>query len=317
MSASAIGSAVLALVAAALFAVSLAFQQRGNLQALRGEGRVRNQLLATVLQPWWLGGIALSLVGFVIYAVALNLGSLTVAQPLQVTQLIFTVPLGAWVAGTAVERGEWRGAVLVVGGLAAFLVVLAPQANEAVGSRTSWAVAVPVVLGLAVVAFVAGRALPDLRAALWGATAGLVLGLQGAVLKEASATVAGGIDLGDPVGLWSLPAVGVLSVAGTFIANLALRAGRLSAAQTTLAGVPPLLGVVLGLAVFGEQVRTAPLALVAAAAAMGLCLVGVSMLARSPSLLALTADSAGDDEPLAAGDDQRDDAAGYDQPSRS
>ena len=119
------------------------------------------------------------------------------------------------------------------------------------------------------------------------------------------------------MGLWSLPAVGVLSVAGTFIANLALRAGRLSAAQTTLAGVPPLLGVVLGLAVFGEQVRTAPLALVAAAAAMGLCLVGVSMLARSPSLLALTADSAGDGEPLAVGDDQRDDAAGYDQPSRS
>ena len=161
MSASAVVSAVLALVAAALFAVSLAFQQRGNLQALRGEGRVRNQVLATVLQPWWFGGIALSLVGFVIYAVALNLGSLTVAQPLQVTQLIFTVPLGAWVAGTA------------------------------------------------------------------------------------------------------------------------------------------------------------PLALVAAAAAMGLCLVGVSMLARSPSLLALTADSAGDGEPLAVGDDQRDDAAGYDQPSRS
>ena len=68
---------------------------------------------------------------------------------------------------------------------------------------------------------------------------------------------------------------------------------------------------------FGEQVRTAPVALFASAVAMAVCLVGVSMLARSPSLLALTADSAGDGEQLAAGDDQRDDAAGYDQPSRS
>ncbi len=297
MSGAAVASALLALSSAALFAVSVAFQQKANLEALRTRDaatrsrRGRNQLLATVLQAWWLGGIALSLVGVTLFAVALALGSLTVAQPIQVTQLIFSVPLGAWVAGTASTSGEWRSAVLVVAGLAGFLVALAPQASSSLGAVGAWAVAVPVVLGVAVVAFLAGRVLVAERAALWGATAGLLLGLQGAALKEASEVVRTGIDLADPGRLWSLPAVLLLSSVGTLVGNLALRAGRLSAAQTTLAGLPPVLGVVLGVTVFGEQVRTAPPALLVAAVGMVVCLLGVVRLARSPSLLALSAPS--------------------------
>src|SRR5690349_6766652 len=123
-------AAGLSLVAAFLFVLGLALQQQGNLAAMRAEreGRTRRHAaLTTVLQPAWLGGIAVGgVVGFVFLAAALRIGSLTIVQPMQVTQMLFTVPLSAWVAHTAVRRHEWVPAVALVAGLAMLVLVVAP-----------------------------------------------------------------------------------------------------------------------------------------------------------------------------------------------
>jgi hypothetical protein len=80
-----------------------------------------------VLNRWWLAGFGLGVAGFVVHGVALALGSLTAVQVLQVSQIAFMVPLGAWVAGIPVHPRDAVGAALVGVGPVGFLLALRPS----------------------------------------------------------------------------------------------------------------------------------------------------------------------------------------------
>lgn len=283
-------AAALSLVAALVFVAGLALQQKGNLAAMRsvppGSSALAS-LLATVRQPLWLLGFGCAgFLGFLLMAVAFRLGSLTVVQVLQVTQMIFTIPFSAWVARARIEPGEWRSAVVLTVGLAVFIGVLQPAEGAAEGDPARWLVMVPVLVGLAVALFVAGRARAPLAAAFFGASAGILFALQGACTKEAVALLGEGFTVGD---FLAEPAVwgAVLFVpAAVLIQNLALRAGRLASAQTTLVTVSPVTATILGITVYGETVNGSPVAVAVACAGAVACGWAVADLARSPSILA-------------------------------
>ena len=269
-------AAALSLVAAFIFVLGLALQQRGNLAAMRaaaaGTSR-RPAALATILQPQWIIGLTVGGgVGFVFLATALKIGSLSIVEPMQVTQMIFTVPLSAWVARTKVERREWEAAVVLVVGLGILVVSMAPEPGRASGDPNGWRLVAPIVVVSCAVLMVAAWRIPAYAAALFGAASGTLFGLQGAVLKEITGLLGvDGFTTASLLASWAPWTALALTGFAVTIQNLALRAGRLSAAQTTVTTTGPLMSAAIGVAVFGETLQLSPLRILAAVVGAGLC----------------------------------------------
>ncbi len=298
---------VLSVVAAAFYTVGLALQQQADLAAppspasspeagWRRYGRVARRVVS---RPEWLGGFGLTAVGFVVHGAALSLGSLTTVQILQTSQIVFAVPLSARVAHVAVHRRDWAGAAMVVAGLALVLVALRPSEDEGAGTPDGWAVAVGgiavVVIAVVLAARVAGRA----RAALLGVAAGMVFGVEGAVLKVASDQIADERSLGALLGpaVW---ATFVLAGLGVVLQNVALAAGRLAVALATITIAAPITSAVIGVAVFGEHLATGPLDVTFGLLAGLLATAGVVLLSHSDAMAPASEEAAIGSAPGAA-----------------
>lgn len=94
--------------------------------------QVSHKLLVRLVRDrGWLIGLATSVGGFGLQAVALFLAPVVLVQPLIVTELLFALPLAAWYAGSRLGRREWSGAVLVSGGITAFLLFGNPSGDNA------------------------------------------------------------------------------------------------------------------------------------------------------------------------------------------
>ena len=120
---------VLALVAALLFAVGTVLLQRAGMDEPAG-GSDSGLLLRMARRPVWLAGIAADGLGFAAQAAALSLGRLAVVQPLLVTSVVFSLPLGARFTGQRIRPADVAAAALVVGALVAFLVVADPSGGR-------------------------------------------------------------------------------------------------------------------------------------------------------------------------------------------
>lgn len=270
---------LLALVTAFLYTAGLAMQQRGNLDAMRHGDESQSgagKAVSVLKRPMWLLGNLVAFAGFGTNALALRFGAFLVVVPILAAQLAFMVPAGAWVVRSKVQRREWSPAIAVLAGVALFEIAFNPQAGRATGTLEAWLLTV-FVAGLVVLAlFAAGRARPDYRAALYGCGAGTWAALLGAFLKE----LTGG-------GLWALVAIVVAGPLNVFLLNVAIRAGRLSSAQTTVVAVGTVVSLALGVVVFGESVQMGAWRIVVGIGAAALAGWGCTRLARSPSLLAL------------------------------
>jgi drug/metabolite transporter (DMT)-like permease len=273
-------AAVLSVSAAALYTFGLAMQQLGGRRSAdEPAGRVRTAIrIAT--RPLWMAGFALTIVGFVLHGAALSFGSLTLVQLLQTTQILFVVPIGAKVNHTGIERRDWYGAALVVVGIIALLLAVRPSEDADAGTPDGWVLTF--VIGVLVVAitFAVAHAHPALRAPLLGLAAGFVFGIEGATLKIASDNIADGLTLGHVVGGAVWATLG-LALVGVVIQNMALRAGRLPVALSTMTIATPVTSAVIGVALFGENLDvTAATVLIAVIAAL-LAAIGVVLLSQS------------------------------------
>lgn len=235
-----------------------------------------------VHQPVWIGGIAAVTFGFLLQAVALGLGRLSVVQPILVLELPFTLMLAGVVFRTRLHAREWSSAAGMSAGLALFLYALRPVGGDARVHIGIW------MLGLAVSLFVGavfvwlGKRHSDAaRAAYLSVATGVGFGLTAALIKGVAAAYANG-----PVGVltaWQTYVVIVLGPASTFMLQNTLQSGRLVAAQPGLTLVNPVVAVAWGVAVFSEQVRTGPW-LIATFAGAGLIAASTVVLSRSPLL---------------------------------
>jgi drug/metabolite transporter (DMT)-like permease len=283
LSTSAAGAAVaLAVVSAFAYTLGLALQQKANLATIGSSGSRLSTVWRVVSSRWWIVGFALGVGGFILHGVALAVGSLTLVQILQVSQIVFMVPLSAWVAHVALRRGDWVGGALVGVGLVGLLLALSPSQDTRQGTTTSWTL-VSVGAAVAVVLLVlAGRGSPW-KAPLYGAAAGVLFGVEAATLKVVSDDLQNDFSL-----LTALrPATWitlVLAVVGVVIQNLALRAGSLSSAQASLTIATPIVSAIIGGAVFGEHLDVNPTTVAVAVVCAALAVVGVVLLSRSDAL---------------------------------
>ncbi|MGH3902432.1 MAG: DMT family transporter [Pseudonocardiaceae bacterium] len=268
---------VLSLLAAACFGTASALQHHGA-NRVRRRFPLHPKLLADVArQPLWLVGIVAEVAAVTLHMVAVNFGPLSVVQPLLTLGLVVALPLQA-VLGRPVTRRALLAAALTVAGLAVFLVVQPTVDSQAPQSFTEWLPGLLLAATVAVAALGVALARRDrVRALGLGAAAGATFALSAALVKTWGEILDGGglAALATSWELWTALGCGLL---GALLSLAAFQAGPLGGPLAAMMVIDPVIGVSLGVIIFGEAFATGLLAVVQAAG-LALTLAGVWLLA--------------------------------------
>jgi drug/metabolite transporter (DMT)-like permease len=272
-----------ALFAAACFAIAAAFQHRSAglvSDASRVEGSAGFVAL-TLRHPLWMLGTVADILGFVLHALALREGPLTLVQPVLVTGVIFAFPLRQILEHRRPRKAELVWAAALAAGLALFLGIATP-----VGGTINAADPIPTVIAVVLVVagiagcWVAGRRLRGHAAAVaLGAAAGLAFAGEAGLLKELADTFAHGI--GPLLTSWPLYALIAVGMTGLLLNQLAYQAAPLRISLPVITTIDPVVSLVIGVAVFDEHFRTAPAALFGELIGLAVVLVAAAALSRS------------------------------------
>lgn len=270
-----------AVVAASLLGASSVAQRRGMLSPpTSGPGTTRRGLLATLTTSrwWWVGTLA-SIGGLALQFLALTLGPLIVVQTTMVSSIAATTLAERLLLGRRPGANGWVGMALTATGLVGVLWALAPTTTvPAVPSVTATlALGGAGLLGIALAAHRA-RSGPGGALALAAAT-GLGYGITAVALKTVGAELADGWSaaLTHPA-LWLAAVLGPASV---LLSQHALqRARRVAAVVSLIVVLDPVVGLLAGVAWFGEQIATGTTALGVAVAA-AVAVVGGIVLSQS------------------------------------
>jgi hypothetical protein len=246
---------VLALGAALANALTSVFQ-RMAVESAPASATLRLSLLAYALRrKIWLLGFALMIVSFGLQAVALHFGRLSQVQPILTTELVFLVIILAGWFGFAVNRREVIGSLAVSGGLAGFLIFAHPEYGMTSPPTWEWIVTGGACSAAIVIAVAAATRGPAWwRAAMFGTAAAIAFAFTSALTKTVSDFVAS-----DWAGLfrhWETYALAFFGALAVFLAQNAFHAGPIVASQSTIVLVDPLASILIGVGLFGDNLRT-------------------------------------------------------------
>jgi drug/metabolite transporter (DMT)-like permease len=256
------------------------------------EERLRLRILTDLARrPVWLGGIAAMAGGQILGAAALTQGDLTLVEALMATNVLFALPLASAWWRRRLGPKEWSGAVLVVAGLAVFVLAAHPGPVRASHIPwISWVIASATIAAVAAGTATAGKQMSPAREALaWGIGAGAIFGLQDALTQQV-------LQLHFAVSAletWPVWALLAASVVGLVMAQSAYQAAPLAASLPAMSTVEPITGICLGAGLFAQGLRLGPLPLVFELVGIAAMMGGVILLARSPVVTAGTAGEPG------------------------
>jgi drug/metabolite transporter (DMT)-like permease len=272
---------VLALGASLANALTSIFQRMG-VQDAPASTTLRLGLLAYALRrKVWLLGFALMIVSFGLQAAALHIGRLSEVQPILTTELVFLViVLAAWF-GFPVTRHEVTGCLAVTVGLAGFLYFAHPEYGTGMPPTWAWLVtAGACAAGIAVTVAAATRGPAWWRAAMFGTAAAISFAFTSACTKAVTGFASH--DIATLYRHWQTYALAVFGALAVFLAQNAFHAGPIVASQSTIVLVDPLASILIGVGLFGDDLRTSgpwgPLE----AASLLLMFVGAFWLTQSP-----------------------------------
>jgi drug/metabolite transporter (DMT)-like permease len=276
--------AVLALLAATMFAVCAVAQHRAVLQspaesAASTAGPLgAGLLLRLVRRPLWLLGTVADVAGFVLQVLALALAPLVLVQPLLVCGLLVAAPLSALVDRRRLSWPETAGVLLCSGGLALFVAVAGAAAGR---TSVPFSSAVPllVVTAVLLVVGVAGATLlptGPARSVVLAALCGVFYGVSSALVKLVTPDLSPAALLTN----WALYALLVIAGTGFVLNQTAFQTDRLAAPLATLTVLEPVAALLVGLTLLRESVDAGPGHLAAYAAAAAMVVAGVVLLSR-------------------------------------
>lgn len=271
---------VLALAGALSYAIASVTQQRSA--AALASGRPLEPALVLRLarsRPWLLGLVGVG-VGFGLQAAALAFGRLVVVEPVFPLGLLLALVLAARADGRRLERPEWVAATAAVAGLAAFLIAAEPSGGDRTAPATSLGLAAAgsVVAALACWLAAARVAAPR-RALVLSIAGGVGAGVTDALTKTV-ATLLGTQRLGlfGDVRLYLLALVGLLTMT---LQQNAYRAAGLAASLPAFVVLEPVVGSLLGLLIYHEQVGGGGLRITIEVLAVLAAVWGIARLANS------------------------------------
>jgi drug/metabolite transporter (DMT)-like permease len=243
---------------------------------------------------WWMGGLG-AVANYSLQAGALALGSVVEVTALQVTSLLFALPIYARLARHRVTRREWMWALVLAASLAVLVSVGDPDAGVSRASVGSWTVVALVMVPLLVLCVLGARIWSDspIAPVLLALVAGSSLALFAVLTKGAVGAASGGVGafLRAPESYLLLPA----ALSGMIFQQSAFRAGALTASLPAVTVAKPVVASLLGVLVLGETLHAtgAQVGLLIMAAAM----VVVSTIALARGEAATIAAGSGQDVP--------------------
>jgi hypothetical protein len=268
---------VLSLTAAVCFGTASVLQHQGANRVRRRFPLNPGLLVAVARQRLWLLGIAAEVTAVALHGVAVNLGALSVVQPLLTVGLVVALPMQA-LLGLPVRKRALLAAALTVGGLAVFLVVQPTVESRDPQSITEWLPGLILVALVACAALVVALTRQDRARSLGlGAAAGSMFALSAALVKTWGEILGGG-GLPALISSWELWTALSAGLVGALLSQAAFQSGPLGGPLAAQMVVDPVIGVSLGGIVFGESFATGVLA-VAQAAGLAITLAGVWLLA--------------------------------------
>jgi drug/metabolite transporter (DMT)-like permease len=286
----------LALVSALLFAVGSVLQQKAGLDA-PSAGANSSLLLRMARRPQWLAGVASDALGFVAQAAALGIGRIAVVQPLLLASVVFALPLGVWLGGQRVRGRDVAAAALVVAALIGLITIAKPSGGLREAPLGGWLLAAGVSAVVCVPLGLMGRhGSKPRRAAMLGAAAGVLFALSAALTKAVVDELHAGIL--HLLGSWEPYALAAVGYVSMTLYQLALNTGELPPAIATSGALDPIGSIVLGIALFHETLHATGLQTIATIVALGVALVGMTVLARSEAQPRAGGSSASPAEPM-------------------
>jgi len=227
-----------ALLAAAVFALAANLQHRVTRPA---GGLAPLALAARILaHPVWLAGFLANFVGFLLHALALRRGDVSVVQAVLVVQLLFALPLATLRTGARPRLRDWLGTAAVCAGIAT-LALTRHNVEQAIGPRDGLAVGGFGLIAIAtlVTASRLCRRWPPLRTALLGLAAGTCFSITATfivlVVRHVSA-------VGVWRGLLDWPTIGLFAsgLTAAILVQWSFASGSLPAALTAMTVGDPL-----------------------------------------------------------------------------
>ena len=221
----------------------------------------------------YLIGVSLDGIGFIASVFALQLG-----QPLFVVQAIVAGSVGVTAAivaimGTKLGRNEWAGLAAIGVGLVLLALSAGPESDKEIGNGWYW-----VMLAAAVPVALIGAAGLRVKGAAAAVLLGLGAGLGFAITAVASRT----LRIPDPwwhliamPATWAIAAGGLI---GMLLFALALQRVAVTTVTALVLSVETVIPSILGLAFFGDTVRSGYIPV--AVFGLLLALVGAGLLAR-------------------------------------
>jgi drug/metabolite transporter (DMT)-like permease len=272
----------LAVLTAVANAVASVLQRRAARSVPASDAFRPALILDLIRRPAWLAGIGALICGFVLQAIALSFGGLSLVQPLLVAELPFTMVLAGMVFRIRIDRRSWLAIGAMTAGLAGFLAAAAPAQGNRLPGPADWAISAAVTAGLVATSVAAAVATGgEPRAVLLGVAAGLGFAFT-AVLMKANVIAFSG-DLSALLTSWSLYAMVLAGLCSLFLLQNALQSGSLVAVQPALTVTDPVASTAYGVGLFGESIRTGPW-VVPELAGIGLILYGSILLSTSAPL---------------------------------
>lgn len=273
-------AALIALCAALASAIGDVIRQR-SAQEITDKKVGHLELFGMSLRDkrWWLGGVA-AVTNYSLQAAALAWGSVVLVTALQVTALLFALPIYARLTKHRVTRWEWMWAVALAAALAVVVIVGDPTAGNQRAPLSTWIV-VAVVMGPALVACVlaariwAGR---PIAAALLAVVAGSSLALFAVLTKGVVEVLEGG-----PGAVLRAPEFYpwlAAALCGMIFQQSAFRAGALTASLPTMTVCKPVVAGVLGVMVLDETLKARGPESIVLVAAVAMVIIATVALAR-------------------------------------
>ena len=277
---------MLALLAALANAGNLVTQYVSSTSAPPGTKGLR-LVVYLFRQPLWLFGWVAIIAGFVLQAVALHIGALSVVQPLMAAELVFALLIRHFWFHHLVPAAAWRAAVMSCVGLAVFLVASEPSGGRTTATTSEWFSATLVLGGIALVMVVAARwTSPTGRAALYGTAAGIVWALEASFIKSMTDVLAQYGFFGMFLH-WPVYAVIGGGIVGTILMQAALHVGPLNVSSPLMVATDPIVSIVLGVWLFDEVFTDHPLRLALSFLGFATLAVGIwQMTQHEPTVVA-------------------------------
>lgn len=277
---------IVGVVATVCLGLGWVLQQRVAEQATEKELSLQLLLHLMSQRSWWFG-VGAMVTGAALGGWALQLGAVTLVEPLLSLNLLFAFVFAALLGRATVKWAEVAGAVMLSAGLGIFIAFGNPHAARhlSVPSGPTDALAIGVVIAVAVLLIrYAKRRQAKIEAALIATGAGVMYGLQDVATRSTLVAT-------DQHGLvrafetpWPYVVIGAAAV-GIALSQSAFHAARLDYSLPPTAAAEPLTGIALGIAILGDQVTVGA----GATAFELLCLVsmvaGVILIGRSDTLV--------------------------------